>query len=304
MRHPTPLPPALRERAFSVREARAAGVTTGRLAARDLDAPFPGVRAPAAPSARSLEERARQFAVRMPPWQFFSHSTALALVGVPLPSDPRSALLHVAAHRPRREPRVAGVVGHRLGEGEPEVREVDGLRVEAPARAWRHAASWWSHDDLVVAGDALVGQTALLTLDDLAAEVARGVGRGHARLTAALADVRVGAESPTETRLRLVLQQAGLPEPALNVDLRTPRGRFVARLDLAYLAWGVAVEYDGRQHAESPAQFERDADRWYAIRHEGWELVRILRHHLRGDGRAAVAMVRGALTRAGWSPGA
>jgi very-short-patch-repair endonuclease len=280
------------------------GVTTGRMAARDLDAPFPGVRAPAGSAAASLEDRARQFAVRMPPWQFFSHSTALALVGVPLPSDRRSALLHVAAHRPRREPRVAGVVGHRLGEGEPDVREVEGLRVEAPARAWRHAASWWTHDDLVVAGDALVGRNGLLTLEDLTAEVARGAGRGYATLVAALADVRAGAESPTETRLRLVLQRAGLPEPALNLDLRTPRGRFVARLDLAYLEWGVAVEYDGRQRGESTARFERDVDLWDAIRQEGWELVRILRHHLRDDGRAAVDMVRGALTRAGWSPDA
>lgn len=238
----------------------------------------------------------------MRPRQFFSHSTALALYGAPLPADRVSQRLHVAAHRPDREPRVAGVVGHRLASGLADLREVGGLRVEAPARARRHVASWWDHEHLVAAGDFLVGERGLLTLDDLAAEVARGPGRGQAALEAALSDVRAGAESPAETRLRLVLCAAGLPEPALNLTLRAPDGRFVARLDLAYERSRVAVEYDGRQHAEDRAQFERDADRWHDIRAQGWVLVRILRHHLQGDGQTAVRMVAGALHETGWTP--
>jgi len=302
MRRPRPLPENLRDRAFHVDDACRAGVTAGRLDASDLAIPYPGVRVPVGHDLESLAARARQFAERMRPWQFFSHSTALALYGAPIPSDRASQRLHVAAHRPDREPRVAGVVGHRLGPGVADVREVEGLRAEAPAMAWRHVASWWSHEDLVAAGDFLVGTRGLLTLDDLAAEVAKGPGRGQAALEAALSDVRVGAESPAETRLRLVICAAGLPEPALNVALCAPDGRFVARLDLAYARWRVAVEYDGRQHAEDRAQFERDADRWHAIREQGWVLVRILRHHLQGDGGQAVRMVAGALRQAGWTP--
>jgi len=303
MRRPRPLPENLRDREFHVDEARRAGVTTGRLDAADLAIPYPGVRVPTGHDLESLEAKARQFAQRMRPWQFFSHSTALALYGAPLPADRASQRLHVAAHRPDREPRVAGVVGHRLGPGVTDVRVVEGLRVEGPARAWRHVASWWNHEELVAAGDFLVGvRGGLLTLDDLAAEVARAVGRGQAALEAALSDVRVGAESPQETRLRLVVRAAGLPEPALNIVIRAPDGRFVARLDLAYAPWRVAVEYDGRQHAEDRAQFERDADRWDDIRQQGWVLVRILRHHLHGDGRIAVRMVAGALRAAGWTP--
>lgn len=277
-------------------------MSSGRLDAGDLAIPYPGVRVPVGHDLDSIDARARQFAERMRPWQFFSHSTALALQGVPLPSDRASQRLHVAAHRPDREPRVSGVVGHRLGPGTPDVRIVGGLPVEAPASAWRHVASWWTHEDLVIAGDFLAGRSGLLTLDDLAAEVAKGHGRGQGALTAALADVRVGAESPTETRLRLVLCAAGLPEPSLNVDLRAADGRFVARLDMAYEDRRVAVEYDGRQHAEDPAQFERDADRWHDIRAQGWHLVRILRHHLRGDGQLAVRMVADALRAAGGTP--
>lgn len=66
---------------------------------------------------------------------------------------------------------------------------------------------------------------------------------------------------------------------------------------------GVAVEYDGRVHAEDPRQFARDADRWAAIRDAGWDHVRILSHHLRDGGAPAVVMVRSALIRAGWRPG-
>ncbi|MCK6081559.1 endonuclease domain-containing protein [Microbacterium sp. EYE_5] len=272
----------------------------GRLDASDLAIPYPGVRAPADADFETVDARAEQFAERMRPWQFFSHSTALALYGAPIPGDRASQRLHVAAHRPDREPRVAGVVGHRLGPATHGIRLVDGLRVEEPARAWRHVASSWGHADLAAAGDFLVGARGLLTLDDLAAELAAGRGRGQHALEAAFVDVRVGAESPTETRLRLVLGAAGLPEPALNTALRAPGGRFVARLDLSYEQWRVAVEYDGRQHAEDRAQFERDSDRWHDIREQGWVLVRVLRHHLLGEGRAAVGMVQAALRRAGW----
>lgn len=302
MRRPRPLPEHLQDRAFAVRDARAAGVSAGRLDADDLAIPFPGVRVPAGGDVDSLSARATHFAQRMRPGQFFSHSTALALYGVPMPSDRRSHLLHVAAHRPDREPRVAGVVGHRLGQRAPDIRVVGGLRVEHPVKAWRHVASWWGHTELVVAGDFLVGRRGVLTLDDLTREVVTGSGRGQAALESALADVRVGAESPTETRLRLVLCAAGMPEPLLNPVITAPDGRFVARLDLAYAPWRVAVECDGRQHAEDRAQFERDADRWNDIREQGWVLVRILRHHLQGDGRAAVRMVASALERAGWAP--
>ncbi|WP_309665652.1 hypothetical protein [Microbacterium paludicola] len=194
------------------------------------------------------------------------------------------------------------MVGHRLGERSPAVWAVGGIPFEHPARAWRHVGAAWQHDDLVAAGDYIVGRGGLVTLDQLVDEVELHATRGRSRLIRALSDIRPGSESSEETRLRLVLQRAGLPEPELNPELRQASGVFIARLDLAYRRWRVAVEYDGRQHAFDDAQFARDADRWHAIRASGWEHVRILRHHLRGDGRRAVDMVRSALLRAGWRP--
>ena len=122
-------------------------------------------------------------------------------------------------------------------------------------------------------------------------------------LARALSEVRVGPRSPRETRLRLLLVRAELPEPEINWILRDSRGRFVAELDLAYPRWRVCPEYDGRPHAEDMTQFAKDADRWDAIRAQGWDHVRVLNHHAKGTGAMAVAKVRQALLRAGWQPG-
>jgi hypothetical protein len=93
------------------------------------------------------------------------------------------------------------------------------------------------------------------------------------------------------------------PEPKLNLSISAPDGRFVARLDLAYPRYRVAVESDGRIHAFDEAQFARDADRWDDIRAAGWTLVRILSHHLRPDPQIAIDKVTEALWAAGWRPG-
>lgn len=128
------------------------------------------------------------------------------------------------------------------------------------------------------------------TLDAAAAAFA---GRGAVSLRRACERIRPGVESPRETAVRLLLIDAGLPEPALNWTLRSD-GFFIARLDMAYPDARVAVEYDGRQHAQ-PDQFRRDADRWRAIAEAGWVLVRVLSHHLESPERDIIAPVRRAL---------
>lgn len=197
-------------------------------------------------------------------------------------------------------PRTRGAVGHRLQERKPAHSDLSGLPTEHPARAWVQASRIWDADDLIAAADFLIARRRpLATLEDLRAEAT--LMRGSA-LDGLLDHVRDGSESHSETRLRLLTVRAGLPEPTLNFDMVGQDGRFVARIDQAHVEHRVAVEYDGRIHAESVEQFERDGDRWDAIRAEGWDLVRIMRHHLRGDGAAAVGRIRDALIRAGWRP--
>lgn len=297
------LPDGLPER-FHVAEAREKGASTSRLRASDLVTPFHGVRVRSVGDGTILD-RCRAYAPRLSESQFFSHETVFALRGLSTPEWPYSPRVHVSTHRPAREPRTHGVIGHRLQTREPAIEAgPEGMPIENAVRAWRQCGRLWRLDDLVAGADALLaGPRAIASVADLEAEVAlMGDVRGGI-LRRALTLARPGVRSPRETRLRLLLARHGSPEPDVNIDVFSTRGEFVAEIDLAFVAWRVAVEYDGRVHAEDPRQFARDADRWAAIRDAGWDHVRILSHHLRGDGASAVALVRNALVRAGWRPG-
>ncbi|MCX6501688.1 MAG: hypothetical protein NT132_04655 [Microbacterium sp.] len=304
MRLPSSLPDDLPP-TFAIADAAERGLPAGRLRRSDLEVPYPGVRrrlGGASPS--SVRDLCQIYAPRLKNWQFFSHETALVLIGAPSPEWPYLPSIHVSAHRPAREPRLTNVAGHRLQLREAATLvDAAGLPIEHPVRAWRQCGLLWQLDDLVAAADYLVsGETPCASAEDLAHEVAvMGDVRG-AVLRRALSLVRPGVRSSRETRLRLVLGRAGLPEPQINWVLRTAEGGFVAELDLAYPRYRVGAEYDGRVHAEDPAQFAKDADRWDRIRAEGWDHVRVLNHHMRGGGAAAVAKVRDALQRGGWHP--
>lgn len=301
--------------AFTVRQGLDAGLGRGLLRGPRFDAPFHGVReakqptTPMTPEERRLAEYAPQllelrrlakkYAPRMRDDQFYSHETALALIGAPTPEHwvPR---LHVSAHRPRNGPGARAVIGHRLQSRKPAWRVIAGVRVEHPARAWVQSSTTRTHDQLVAAGDYLVlPRRGLVTIAELWAE-ARAMRRSA--LDDVLIDVREGSESFRETDLRLACLRAGLPEPELNVDIHDMAGVFIGRFDQVYRRYRVLVEYDGRQHALDQFQFERDADRWDAARNAGWDHVRILKKHLVPDPSIAVAKVRAALRRAADNP--
>lgn len=292
-------------RIFSVRDAVASGRSRFALRHVGVRAPYSGVRSSgASPAVDDIEASAAEYVPLLRSGQFFSHKTALGLLGVPLPPFPYVPGVHVSAHRPGREPRVNGIRGHRLQARDPAVFLTRrGWPVEHPVRAWRQCGTLWRIDDLVAAADFLLTDaTPRIEAEELAAEIAR-MGDARKRiLTQALRLSRFGPRSASETRLRLLLTRHALPEPEISWVLRDTTGAFVAELDLAYPSWRVAVEYDGRVHAEDMRQFARDADRWDAIRERGWEHVRILFHHTRGDGSIAARKVRDALTRAGWRP--
>lgn len=89
----------------------------------------------------------------------------------------------------------------------------------------------------------------------------------------AFVHVRERSESVRETWLRLLLVLAGLPEPEVNVDVRTPDGVFVARVDLLYRRWKVVVEYDGRHHETDARQWARDRRRREALEALGYRVI-------------------------------
>ncbi|MCU1570137.1 MAG: hypothetical protein JWR33_878 [Naasia sp.] len=281
MPRPTTPLPHWADEPFRVRDASARGVGTGRLRGRDLAAPYRGVRSPGT-ARHSVLERCAAYSAVMAPWAFFSHRTAGRIHGLPLPGREEDELLHVCVYKPERAPRAEGIVGHHATLGTTDTVMSFGWSVTSPAHTLRQLASELSVDDLVVVGDALVARAKPLCTPEELANLLPGAGgmRGAVKLRDAVRLIRAGSESPMETRLRLLLVRAGLPEPALNVDIRNRHGRFVARGDLVYEKERVVVEYDGDQHRSDRGQYERDVDRLEQLGDEGWRVLRILRHHM------------------------
>ncbi|MHA3701869.1 DUF559 domain-containing protein [Jatrophihabitans sp. YIM 134969] len=130
----------------------------------------------------------------------------------------------------------------------PATYRVGGVLVTAPDRtAVDLARELHPREQLVVLDAAL--RTGLVTPDTLRAEAEAQHGlRGivAVRRTIEIADPR--AESPQESRLRWIAIAAALPDLDLQIDIRTPTGRY--RLDLGYARYRVGIEYDGVIHAD------------------------------------------------------
>jgi hypothetical protein len=118
--------------------------------------------------------------------------------------------------------------------------------------------------------------------------------KGVVRFRKVLRLADTGAESPMETRLRLLLVLAGLPRPTVNARLEDNRGRFLGRVDLYYPTHQVAIEYDGSTHRDSLVEDDRRQNRLLSA---GIHLLRFTAPDLLNTPRAVVDQVRAALTR-------
>lgn len=119
--------------------------------------------------------------------------------------------------------------------------------------------------------DALLGATGV-TVGDVCEIAERWpAARGVRRIGSILELVDGGAESPQETRLRLMLMRGGLPRP--ECQIRFPELHI--RVDMGWRQWKVAVEYDGVQHWHDGAQRAWDIERIALLEAAGWVVVRV-----------------------------
>lgn len=102
-----------------------------------------------------------------------------------------------------------------------------------------------------------------------------------------------------ETRVRLLLIFAGLPEPRLQWRVGDEDG-IGFRLDLAWPELRLAVEYDGRQHAEDASQWGRDIGRREWLDSHGWRLIVLRADDVYDDPWAAVLRVVAAMAQRGY----
>jgi hypothetical protein len=293
------LPPELRGRPFTVAEARARGLTEKQLRSAVVRAPFRGVRVPA-DLPDTLRTRCQAAVLVLPPCAVDA-STALALSGLPVPrgSDPIRPLVvrvpsgtdlpHLRGVRPRSGPLQL-----------PSAPRAGTLLAVTDVEAWAALGSdpRVPDDELVVVGDAIARRGRLPSLRRTA-ERYRG-RRGGARLRRAVARVRERVDSPQETRLRLLVVAAGLPEFVPNLDVHAADGSgWICRSDLVLEEARTVLEYDGDVHA-ARARRRRDAARRELLDHHGWRVVVATADDL-GVGRAhLVARIERALRDQGF----
>ena len=299
MPRPEPLPPPLNALPFHIWEAAALNVPPARLRRSDLGLPFRGIRTPR--PLVTTEDRCLAYLPRLRESQWFSHSSAAILWGMWLPSRfQRDSAIHVSSAWPAREPRMCGVVGHRVGADSVRLAVLRGMPVLSPPDCWTALSSELSMDELVIAGDSLLRRQApLATVEDLADARARyGQRRGAAFLARALPLLRGRTDSAREVALRLLLVRSGLPEPVVNLSIRDAIGEMFG--DLAYPEWFVLVEYDGRHHLTNE-QAAADILRHERLAAAGWTVVRVVNAHFSDPKQIALRVAR-ALANAGWRP--
>ncbi|WP_448639898.1 hypothetical protein [Geodermatophilus sp. URMC 63] len=213
----------------------------------------------------------------LPAGAVVSHRTAAALLGAPVPHGwPLEVSVPPGTYRPRRR-RLRVHVRDLLAE---DVTWHRGLPVTSGPQTWLDLAAVLDPPELVAVGDALY-RAGHLDEGSLSGRLARADGvRGVVRAREWAPLLSPLAMSRPESVVRCVLIQAGLPHPRPQVEIESASGRVVAHSDLGWPEWRVAVEYEGRQHAD-PRQFGRDLDRYSLMAADGWITIRYGADHLR-----------------------
>lgn len=171
--------------------------------------------------------------------------SAAALFGAGRVDPPEP--LDVLVPTDRRFGPVAGLTVHTAKLLGTDVTRRTDVPVTTPERTCWDLAQWLPVEDAVALVDVLVRRQ-LVDADQLGRRARRHVGeRGWRRMLRVAELTDGGAESPQESRLRVRLVLAGLPVPVTQFVVER-HGAFVARLDLAWPQWKIAIEYDGLWH--------------------------------------------------------
>jgi hypothetical protein len=244
-----------------------------------------------------LATRCRAWRLVLPGDVAFGLGTAARLHGAPLPEPPT---VHVVVPSRRQLPRRAGLTVHERLLAEEDVVVVGGLPLTSGPQTFLDLAARLPPAELVAVGDALA-RAGYLDAGSMARRLERADGvRGVVRARECASRLDGRAASRPESLVRYWLATSDLPDPQVQLPLHDRWGRVVAHVDLGYPEWKVAVEYEGRQHADAD-QFGRDVDRYSLMAAEGWLVVRFAGRHL-GSPVVVVERTRRALVSRGWRP--
>jgi hypothetical protein len=134
-------------------------------------------------------------------------------------------------------------------------------------------------------GDRLLARhDPLMTHEDFAAYIDNLTNMRGVRLARSVSKfVRAGTDSTMESWLRLVVWDAGFPDPVVNLRvIAAGRTRF---LDLAWPDLKIDLEFHGRQHFHDWEQAYGDVQRRGQLQMEGWVTVEATEEQLISPGK-------------------
>jgi hypothetical protein len=199
----------------------------------------------------------------------------------------------------RSQHRTKGIVLHSDTLSGDDIVMIRGIPVTTPARTAFDVGRRYGRTLAVIRVDALMQATDLKLADiDSLIDLHPGA-RGIVQLREVVGLADGGAESPQETRTRLVLTDAGLRPQRTQINVSNRFGEHVRRIDMGWPRWKVGVEYDGEQHWTNPAIRARDIDQQAELEAMDWRIIRVSAEMLRYRPYTIVERTRAALRAAG-----
>ena len=279
------VPETLVHHPFTLEDARQAGLQRWHLEGASWKRVGPGIYAWAGlEDGRIPQLEAAQR--RLPPSAAFSGLTAAWLHGLDVePCDPIEVTVPgdtgIAARK--------GMVVRRGVLPIDEVTTTRGFRTTTALRTLGEVCGRLGLVEGVVVAD-LALHAGLVAIPELKAwaDAHRGQ-RGVRRLRRVLDLAEPAAESPMESRLRLLLELNRLPRPAVQAPIHDRWGRFAGRLDLYYAERRLGIEYDGAGHRATLAEDNRRQNR---LLDAGIHLLRFTASDVLNSPDSVVAQVR------------
>lgn len=258
----------------------------------NLNGPFLGTEAIAAGlvTKRTLHSRYRKlhrnvyvpldyeltaFARGKAAWLFSGRSATLAGLSAAALHGTKWLNSSLPAELIRGEACANGILAHRAALNDDEICRVGGISVTTPARTAFDLGRRKGLARSVVRLDALANATGVTPAEVAAVSRRHKGARGSVDLRAVLEVMDGGAESPQETRTRLVLIESGFRRPQTQIAVYDERGYPFARVDMGWEDVKVAVEYDGAQHWTDPKRRAHDIDKNVELAEMGWRVVRV-----------------------------
>ena len=186
-----------------------------------------------------------------------------------------------------------------LPSGQRDVRS--GIACTSVARTAIDIARWEDDDERAIAKVDAVCNRARMDVSEVRALASTLSGlHGLRRVRDLLRECDHSADSPRETRLRLILNRSTLPNPIPQLVIYNEHGVRVTIADFGYPESRVAIFYDGEVHRRQ-STWEHDARVNAELAELGWQVIRITAQMLRSPA-TVIRQIEAALCRGRAAP--